>query len=150
MTMQLKTLQNRSMYYWLVGVLTSYSVNVEDAFPDEDLELPTVSVEGATTVGTPAEMGNPVRERVRYWNIDIFAVNKDQQDALEQIILDALDLGIIVYDYNEGFPPSSPSIIGSLSPIGEVVASPVRVFPDLVEKLYWRTRLTFATEYNTV
>ena len=84
------------------------------------------------------------------WAIEIIASNKAQRDELTSIILNDLEYGIPVYDYNEGFPPAiSPTELGLLFPIDWEVRT-VRIFPDLVEKLYWRNTIRFFTEYNAI
>lgn len=147
--MYLERKQDLSIYYWLDGLFSSYSsVTVNDGYPDGDLVLPAVVVEGQPIVLNPLEMGNRTSKRLRLWSIDVYATNKAMRDEFTSYILDNIEDGIIVYDYDEGFPPDvSPSQLSTLRPI-EIRVDPIRVFPDLVEKLYWRTRINFMTEYK--
>lgn len=150
--MFLERLQDLSIYYWLKDdILSAYpSVTVNDGFPEENLEIPSVSVESHDIRSRQKELGNRKSRRQRMWTIEIIATNKAQRDELTSIVLEDLEYGIPVYDYNEGFPPSnSPSELGLLRPIDWEVRT-VRIFPDLVEKLYWRNTLRFFTEYNAI
>lgn len=140
-----------SVYYFMEGIFDPYSfVNVVDAYPDEDMSLPTIAVEGRNIGVIPNELGTRVGLKNRLWSIDVFAENKDQQGEFTYLILDELEDGIPVYDYDEGFPPStSPTQIGALG-IFDIEATPIYVFPQLVEKLYWRTRISFVTKYYPI
>jgi hypothetical protein len=123
-------------------------VTVVDSFPTGELELPTISVEDLPLTSKPNELGNRVGKVDRMWAIDIFAKNKAQRDEFAYLIKDALEMGIPVYNYDEGFPPSeSPTQIGALSTLGAIRVSNVYVFPELQEKLYWRKSIVFSTEY---
>ncbi len=98
----------------------------------------------------PFELGNRKGQRIRVWNIEVFASNKAQRDELSSIIINEIEDGITVFDYDEGFPPSvSPTQLGTLHP-REIVVLPIRIFPDLVEKLYWRSSIRFITNYSEI
>ena len=148
MSMSLMRKQDYSIYYWLDDLFSSYSfVNIVDDYPDEDLELPIIAVVGDELVSIPFELGNRTGNRNRIYFIDVYAENKDQRDEFSYLILDEIENGIPVNDYDEGFPPTTaPSQIGSLHPI-DLRLEPVFIFPELVEKLYWRTRISFISEY---
>jgi len=147
--MELERKQDLSIYYWLADLMQPYPmVTVNDGYPDEDLVLPSVTIESDTILPHLKEMGSRISWRRRFWTIDILALNKAQRDELTSIILNNIENGISVYDYDEGFPPGvSPTEIGLLSPSDWDVKT-IRIFPALVEKMYWRNAMRFFTEYN--
>lgn len=147
--MHLLRKQDQSIYYFLKDLFEDYSfVTVVDAFPTGEMQLPTVSIEELPLTSAPAELGSRTGKRDRMWVIDVFTKNKAQRDEFAYLILDALEIGIPVYDYDEGFPPSdSPTQLGALSIIPPIRVSNVYVFPDIQEKLYWRKSIVFSTEY---
>jgi len=150
--MFIERLQDLSIFHWLQDdILVTYTtVKVNDGFPQEDLQIPSVSVESHDIRPRQKELGNRKSRRQRMWTIEIIASNKAQRDELTSIVLEDLEYGIPVYDYNEGFTPSiSPTELGLLRPIDWEVRT-VRIFPDLVEKLYWRNTIRFFTEYNAI
>lgn len=151
--MELERKQDLSVVYFMKDTLVSYPmVEVVDAYTKTDLVLPSVSVLDGEIYFTPQEMGNRLGKRKRFWAIDVFAANKAQRDDLTSIILNNLESGIPVYDYDEGFPPeSSPTQIGTLRiEDNSLTATPIRIFPTLVEKMYWRTSIRFTTEYHQI
>ena len=147
--MHLLRKQDLSIYYFLRDtVFGIYDfVNVEDGFPDKDLELPTVTIEALDLTPVQFEMGNKVGKKDRLWTIDVFATNKAQRDEFTYLIVDNLESGICVYDYDEGFPPPIPTQLGRLDALG-IRATPVIIFPALQEKLYWRMNIVFSTDYH--
>lgn len=147
--MELERKQDLSIYYWLDGLMQPYPmVNVNDGFPEGDLVLPSVTIESDAITPHLKEMGSRVSWRRRFWIIDVIALNKAQRDELTSIILNDIENGISVYDYDEGFPPGvSPTEVGLLS-ITDWDVRTIRVFPTLVEKMYWRNTIRFFTEYN--
>lgn len=149
--MHLLRKQNLSVVYFVEDLFSSYSnVTIVDEFPDAELELPTISVRDLDIDVEAYELGNRAGLRDRIWVIDVFGSNKDMRDEFAYLILDALESGVPVYDYDEGFPPNvSPTKLGTLSP-SDITITPITIFPDLVEKLYWRTQITFRTKYNPV
>ncbi len=153
MAIPIERLQNQSLFYYLKGVLPS-GVNVTPAFPisqtdsDPVLTFPTVSVDSADLQGIPLELGNNETKQERFWAVEVFANTPVQRDDLSYLIFHALESGVIVYDYNAGFPPvSTPPEIGLLD-VSDVKIRPVHVFRDLVKDLYWRNSITFSTEYR--
>lgn len=149
--MNLERKKDRSVYYFIKGILAAYpSINVVDAYPMQNLVLPTVSVEWDDITIVPLEQGNRIGTRDMMWSIDILANNKDQRDEIASVILDNIETGIPVYNYDEGFPPTvSPTQIGLLT-VYDITASPIRIFPELVEKLYWRITINFGTKYEEI
>jgi len=145
--MHLLTKQDRSIYYWLSDLFSAYaSVTIEDGYPDEDMVLPTISVTTQPVYPYPFEMGSRAGRNSRYWSIDVFAQNKDQRDEFGYLIMTQLQYAIPVYDYDEGFPPVVATQLGALHP-EDMSMTPVRVFPGLQEKLYWRASVFFRTDY---
>jgi hypothetical protein len=127
----------------------SATIKVVDGCPEEDLTLPTVSIEGENIRIVPHELGNRRGRRERIWTIDVFAKNKAQRDELTSIIMDDLESGVPVYDYDEGFPPGvSPTQLGSLNPF-DIDVLTVHNFGEL-EKLYWRCSIRFLSEYSQI
>lgn len=150
--MENERLRDLSIFYWLQALLPSF-VQVVDAFPaqinqtDTPLTLPTVSIDHVLTQAVPFELGN-VEINKQMWVIDIFAKNKSQRDDFAYLILNTLKLNVPVYDYNQGFPPAVVPCIGSLI-VTNIQARPVYVFKELVGDLYWRSSITFSTEYQS-
>lgn len=149
--MHLHRKQDYSVTYFIKDLFASEPfIKIEDAFPEGELSLPTVSIEADDTNRVPFEMGNRVGLRHRIWFMDVFAKNKDQRDEIGYRIFDAVELGIPVYNYDEGFPPSaSPTQIGSLELL-DLSARIIRIFPQLTEKLYWRMTISFSARFNPV
>jgi len=143
--MQLNRLTDLSIYYWLVDTVPT-GINVEDGFPVGKLELPTVSITSLDIRAKPFELGGCDLDDM-FWRVDCFAVNKAQRDELAYLIYKALESGIPVYDYDLGF--AAPPQIGTLV-VDKRVLKPIHVFEDLVEKLYWRTGITFFTVYEAL
>jgi len=153
MTMHLDRIQDLSMFYYVKDVFLGYpSITIKDGFPlGEDLVLPSISVESDQIYIRPRELGNRIGKRLRLWIVDIYGDTKAQRDTMLSTLLDSLEtVPITVYDYNEGFPPVvSPSQLGSLIiGTGSITATPTRVFPELIEKLYWRVTVRFVTDYQ--
>ena len=147
--MHLLRKQDLSIYYFLQDtVFGAYDfVNIEDGFPDKDLELPTVSIEELDLRPLQFELGNRVGKKDRFWVIEVFATNKAQRDEFSYLTVDNLENGICVYDYDEGFPPPIPTQLGRLD-VNNIRSTPVIIFPALQEKLYWRRSISFSTEYH--
>lgn len=153
MTIPVERLQNQSVFYYLKGVLPS-GITLTPAFPisqtesDPPLTLPTVSIDSPDLHGVPLELGNNETKQERLWAIEVFANTPIQRDDLSYLIYHALESGVIVKDYNFGFPPSyTPPEIGLLD-VSDIRVKPVYVFRDLVKDLYWRNSITFSTEYR--
>jgi len=143
--MNISKKQDLSIVYWLKDHVPS-SVHVVDGFPTTSLELPTTSVTALDMRGSPFELGG--KELVRQlWRIDVFGANINQRDLMASTIFEELENNIPVYDYDFGFPPPVPPRIGTLI-VTERRLTPVHVFEDLVEKLYYRTSITFFTYYQ--
>lgn len=142
--------EDLSVVYWLKDNFASSSfVTIVDAFPEEDLQLPTISVEWDTIDGYQAELGNrkTVKERVFY--IDVFAKNKSQRDEFAYKIYNDLDDGIPVYNYDEGFPEQgvTPTRLGCLIPLHRKIQN-IKILPELVDELYYRAVVIFTAVYD--
>ena len=142
--MQLNRKWDLSIYYWLIDTVPS-GITVEDGFPTGNLDLPTVSIVTLDTRAAPFELGGCDLDNM-FWRIDTFAANKAQRDELAYIIYKELEQGIPVYDYDLGFV--APPQIGTLV-VSKRNLKVIHVFADLVEKLYWRSGITFFTYYET-
>lgn len=149
--MFLERKQDLSIYYWIKGLMLPYPmVAVNDGYPDADLQLPSITVETQDIRLLDFELGNRMGLRERLWIIDIIATSKAQRDDLTSIILNDIETGIPVYNYDEGFPPAvSPTQLGLLKPY-DLDVKTVRIFPELTEKMYWRNAVRFLTIYNAI
>jgi len=144
-----------SIFYYVKSKLPSF-VTVLDAFPtnangnDPQLTLPTVSIDSIDLTGISLELGSTDITQ-RFWAIDVFAKNKSQRDDFAYLFSRLLlNESIPVFDYDQGFPPDfNPPQIGYLTP-SSIDMKPVYVFRDLVQDLYWRSRLTFFTKFTEV
>jgi len=147
--MFLERLQDLSIYHWLKNdILASYpSVTVVDGFPLDDLVLPTVAVVNQPMNIVPLELGERKGQRNRIWDLEVYGANKAQVDELTSVILEDLEVGIPVYDYNDGFPPTTVPQLGVLMPY-DINIIPIRIFPQLMEKIYWRNSVRFITYYS--
>lgn len=144
--MYLERKQDLSIYYWLKDLMDTYPmITVNDGYPDEDLILPSVTIESQTIKLIDSELGSRTGRRERFWVVDILALNKAQRDEIASIIINDIETGIPVFDYDEGF--ESPTQVGLLRPF-DVGVTTIRIFPSLVEKMYWRNTIRFYTEYN--
>jgi hypothetical protein len=149
MTIHLLRKQDLSIYYWLKNLFASTSfIAIQDGYPETELTTPTISIEAMDFEIAPFELGNRVGQRIRPWAIDIFALNKAQRDEYAYKIIDALENGIPVYDYDAGFPPPTPAQIGTLEP-DDIEVRIIRIFPGgTQEKLFWRSSILFTTIYQ--
>jgi hypothetical protein len=150
--MNLDIKQNLSVYYYIRDTLSGYpSVHITDDYPDTELVLPSVSVIGDDKFSRPLELGNRHGIKNRMWNIEILGANKNQRDELAAIIYENVEDYIPVYDYDVGFPPTVVPQIGTLKiKPNTLISTPIRIFPDLVERLYWRESIKFMTEYESI
>jgi hypothetical protein len=141
--------QDLSVYYWLQSFLNPM-VKVVDAFPVENLVLPSVSIETDVINGFFLELGSGKQEQIRTWTVDVFALNKTQRDEIGYLIYNELDNKIPVYDYDEGFPPAvnSQTQLGILDMLEKKLKT-IRVYPELVDTLYYRCEITFSTLYRS-
>jgi hypothetical protein len=78
----------------------------------------------------------------------VFAINATQRDEFAYRILHALEEPIHVYNYNEGFPEDgiTPSELACLIP-ESITMQVVRIMPELVSTLYYRS-VVFFTAYR--
>lgn len=147
--MYLERKKDQSIYYWLVSLFSDASfVTIQDEYNSAALTLPAVAIRTGVLNARPLELGNRVQENYRVWYIDIFAKNVSQRNDFAYRILDAVDTGIPVFDYDEGFPPTvSPTQIGAIVVL-EKKHTPIDVITELPENMYWRGQITLFTEYS--
>jgi len=141
----------RSIYYWLSNLFSSSSfIKVVDSFPMDKLDLPTISLDSGSLELEDFELGSRKGQPIHVWRIDVFAENKTQRNDYAYLIIDELESRIPVFDYNYGFPPSvTPPQLGVLIPYG-IKYVPIKVFPELVDKLFWRGQVVFYTLYERI
>ncbi len=149
--MLLERKQDLSVYYWLVDQFSDADfINIEDGFPSTNLDLPTIALEVDTIDSVPFQLGTRVRKKFRRWYIDVFADNKSQRDEYAYRLINSLESTIAVYDYDEGFPPDvSPTQLGYLD-VDDINLRIIKVMPELTEKLYYRSVVTFSAVYATI
>jgi hypothetical protein len=128
------------------------NITITEEYPESDIELPTVSIVENPIYISPLELGNRVGKRKRDWLIEVFGASRAQRDYMAATIAEGIENGIGVFDYDYGFPPSAtPPQIGTLIIVpNTLVLTPIVVFPDLVEKLYWRSSIKYLTEYESI
>lgn len=151
--MNVEEKQYLSTIYLLRDLFVAYSsINITEEYPQDDLVLPTIAIVEKPIYISPLELGNRYGKRKRGWIIEVFAQNRQQRDSMTSTILDAIEPGIPVYNYDLGFPPSvTPPQIGALRLLPDtLIATPTTVLPELVEKLYWRTSIKYLTEYESI
>ena len=142
--MYLERKEDLSIVYWLKDKFSATpGINIVDSYPQGDLVIPTISVESDLLEYIDFELGERTGTRVRTWYIDIFATNKSQRDDFAYKILNDLKDGILVYDYDLGFPNST--VIGHLNIIKRRVKV-VRIDASLVSKMYYRTTITILAQ----
>lgn len=141
--------EDRSIYYWLVDLFEdSPFIEIVDENTDSDLVIPSIALSVGPINARGIQLGDRRQYNMRVWYIDIYAINKDQRSDIAYKIFRALDNGIPVYDYDEGFPPEfDPTQIDTIV-IDEKKYKPVDIVPELVEKMYWRGSITILSEVS--
>jgi len=139
--------EDLSVYYHINDQFSDVSyVIVEDSFPETVMQVPTIAIDAGTLDHELFEMGNRTPLRLRKWYIDVFAKTKSQRDDFCYRILNSLDSGINVYDYDEGFPPDvDPTKIGHLALIKKSFL-PIPVMIEENQKKYYRGQVIIITE----
>lgn len=137
--------------YWLKDLFVSSPfITIVRGFPPKLLTLPTVSVVWETIDSAPFELGNKTQLKEIRYSFDVFALNEDQRDEIIFEIYNQIDMGIPIYDYDEGFPPLvSPTRLGCIYPIRKH-ASNIPLYPNLVTQLYYRASITAYMVYDKV
>jgi hypothetical protein len=136
------------LYYVKSVFVASPFIHVEDGYPETAFTLPTIAVEISDIDTIPSELGDRVRRKMRTWYIDVFANDKAQRDEYAYKLMSAFEQPIPVYNYDEGFPPtSSPSQIGCIS-TDDIKLQIIKVLPELTEKMYYRSLVIFTGEYS--
>jgi len=140
--------EHLALYYWLDELLPDF-VNVVRAYKKGDeLEPPCVSIDSSDITNEPFELGNEDGLDNKFWAINVYALTVAQRDDLAEIIYRNLKK-VPVYNYDEGFPPPNPTRIGTLI-VDNKKNTPITVFEDLVEKLFWRRSITFTTKFEAI
>jgi hypothetical protein len=142
-------LEYLSIYYYLQNLFSGTTITVEDGFPDKILTLPTVSLETRVIDARNYELGNKERIQFSSWYIDVFAQTKTQRDEITHLIRHALESCIPVYDYSQGFPPTVIPQIGCLD-VSTIRSDWIRVMPQLVDKMYYRTSTSFTASFTNI
>jgi hypothetical protein len=144
-------LEDLSMFFFIKNMFQDVSfIDIQDSFPEKILDVPTISIDAGKLKEELFEIGNRDKVRIRTWYIDIFAKNRSQRDDFGYRILDQSKNGIIVYDYNEGFPPDiAPSRIEHMQVLSDSY-EPIPVMLDEQEKLYFRGQVILVTQNDTV
>jgi len=138
--------EHKSIVHWLTNLVPSF-VNVTYEYPlAEELSLPTMAVESSDINYVPFQLGSDYKQN-RRWSIYIFAQNIGQRDDYLDIIMDNLDDPIDVYNYDQGEDETSIDKIGYLL-IESRSGNAIRVYKDLVKKLYWYGVVHFKTEFD--
>jgi len=141
-------LENMSLVYWLRQKFGgTFDDNIMEGFPETDLVVPSIAVEWDYAEGYELELGNKKMEKQRHWYIDVFAVTRAQRDDFAFKIFNDLDEGIVIYNYNQGFPPTVVPSIGTMIPLTKRVQN-TRVLPELTDKLYYRATVSFVAIYG--
>ncbi len=148
MAMEVGRLQDLSMIYWLKDLVASTFIQVVDGFPSTKLIIPSISIEWNELDAIDYELGNREGLMEREYYIDVYAQSKSQRDELIYMIHSALKNPILIYDYNEGFPPSvTPSQIGCLLPIRRTARN-IPVLAELVPEMYYRATVNYMAAYQ--
>lgn len=145
-------LEDLSVNYFVRGLFSAFSqITIVNEFPKLILHVPTISVVNGKLAQERYEMGNRSSGvRTRRWFIDIFGMNVSQRDDFAYRILDSVDNGITVYNYNEGFPPeASPSVVNHLDVIKRTY-EPLDIPVLSNEKLYYRGQIILITQNDKV
>lgn len=149
--MHIERKKDRSIYYWLVDLFSDAPfIKIVPENEEDELTLPRIAVTVSDVTGLSYELGNRHQALIRAWFIDIYAVNKDQRLDIAWRIMDALDNGIPILDFDEGFPPEvTPTQIGAIV-VKEKSFTKIDVNPELVEKMYWRGSITILQDLTQV
>lgn len=143
--------EDLSVIYFLKNLFSGTStIEVVDGFPVQGLTIPSIAVESKRINTAKFELGDSNRVYLRTWYIDVFAQNKSQRDEIGYTILHALEDCIPIYDYDEGFPPTvTPTRLGCLK-TDDLRMDIIRVMPELVDKLYWRSTVSFTATKDKI
>lgn len=149
--MYIERLEDLSVNYFIKSLFTDVSgLPITDDYPTDNLVIPSISVNAGPLRLEDYELGNSKGLRIRKWYIDIYALNKAQRDEFGYRILNSFDRGIPIYDYNVGFPPASGIPQIEHLDVYQRELTPVRIMPELVDKLYYRSTITIVANNDTV
>jgi hypothetical protein len=150
MVMELERLIDLSVYHKLKNLLP-VSVNVVDAWDDDsDINPPAVAINIAKNERAWLELGSNSTKKIMVFTLEIYATTKTQRENIASLIADGLEENIVVYDYNDGFPPSySPLKIGAAIIVRPPNYSPMPIVSGLQPRTKWVGRVTFEIYYTT-
>ena len=150
MTIHLERCFELSMNYFIQAVFSGIAVSITDEFPEENIDIPVVSVDGQDYDIIPHEMGNRSGIKPRFWVFEVFGKNKTQRNDIMYRISDALELqSIPVYEFTEDkiTPDAYPPQIGCLE-AEDISVHFMKPIPDTVSKIKWRGSVTCTATYN--
>lgn len=142
--MDIERKKDRSIYYWLKDDVFSDAtwITIVDAYDTDEATVPSIAIRPDIIDAEPVQMGDRRQYNIRVWYLDIYAVNKDQRADIAYRLMEEVDNGIPILDFDEGFPPDvTPSQIGTII-ADQKRYTPVDVNPELVVKMYWRGSIT--------
>jgi hypothetical protein len=133
--------------YWHVRNLLPAMVHVKSSYEEKELKLPGVSIDVPRFYARSLELGNKEGLRRQLVTVDVFAETKQQRDDIADILYDSFVYNIPVYDFELGSPPPLPPLLGYLRVLDRS-SEPIIVFRDLVEKFYWRRKISLSFDYH--
>ncbi len=147
----IERLEDLSLIYLIKDSFASVvGLPIEDGFPTSSLIIPSIAIEAGKIKIQDFELGNRDGLRYRKWYIDVFAKTKGQRDDFGYKVLNDLRDGILVYDYNMGFPPSAtPPVIEHMN-VKSREMDVIKIDSNLVDKLYYRATITIVAVNDTV
>ena len=149
--MFLERLEDLSVYYLIKDLFNATpGITIVDDYPVTDLVIPSIAINAGKLRLEGFELGNRDELRARKWYIDVYAKNKAQRDDFGYKILNAFKDGINIYDYNQGFPPASGIPIIEHMDVPSKELDPIRIDPNLVDKMYYRVTITIGAVNDTV
>lgn len=134
-----------SLYVHL-DILLPALVSVVTSYDEKEASLPCVAIDIPRYYDKPLELGNRNGLRKQLIIIDVLADSKQQRDDIGDVVYNALIGSIPIYDFAVNAYPPLPPFLGYLR-ILDRVSEPIIVFRDLVEKFYWRRKITLNAEY---
>lgn len=155
MTLPTESLQDYSMYYFLVDLFEPYNsgnmtFSIRDGFPTTELtkeDLPVIAVETSFLRPREFELGNRRYRDIRRYIYTAYGKDLASTRQYAYLIKNAIQDKVTVYNYNEGFPPTVVTSLGVLDPI-EIEGNPIPVFPELTGVQYYRYEVIASFDYS--
>lgn len=150
MVMELERLIDLSVYYKIASLLP-VSVSIVDAWSDDSaIDPPAVVIDVINKKRAWQELGSNSTKKTMLFKLSIYAATKSQRENIASLLADGLEENIMVYDYNDGFPPSSsPLNIGAAVLIRPPNYSPTPVVNGLQPITKWVGEVIFEIYYTT-